>query len=81
MIFHKNFSLAVECEVESILAAKKKRLDKDKQDRLDELKNSLERHRFHVTKLETLMRMLDNLASDISAVSPAEIDTVCKSFV
>lgn len=57
-----------ECEVESILAAKKKRLDKDKQDRLDELKNSIERHRFHVGKLETLMRMLDNLAMDVNAV-------------
>ncbi|XP_035706658.1 CCR4-NOT transcription complex subunit 3 isoform X3 [Folsomia candida] len=58
-----------ECEIESILAAKKKRLDKDKQDRLDELKTFLERHRFHVTKLETLMRMLDNLAADVNAVS------------
>jgi CCR4-NOT transcription complex subunit 3 len=57
-----------ECEVESILAAKKKKLDKDKQDRLDELKNSIERHRFHVVKLETLMRMLDNLAADVNAV-------------
>jgi CCR4-NOT transcription complex subunit 3 len=57
-----------ECEIELILAAKKKRLDKDKQDRMDELKNSLERHRFHVTKLETLMRMLDNLAVDVEAV-------------
>lgn len=58
-----------ECEIESILAAGKKRLDKDKQDRLDELKTFLERHRFHITKLETLMRMLDNLAEDVNAVS------------
>jgi len=57
-----------ESEIELILAAKKKKLDKDKQDRLDELKTSLERHRFHSGKLETLMRMLDNLSMDVNAV-------------
>ncbi|OXA52792.1 CCR4-NOT transcription complex subunit 3 [Folsomia candida] len=61
-----------ECEIESILAAKKKRLDKHKQDRLDELKTFLERHRFHITKLETLMRMLDNLAADVNEVKSSQ---------
>jgi CCR4-NOT transcription complex subunit 3 len=63
-----------ESEIELILAAKKKRLDKDKQDRLDELKTVLERHRFHSGKLETLMRMLDNLSMDVNAVCVSIFD-------
>ncbi len=57
-----------ECEIESLLAAKKKKLDKDKQERLDKLKEFLERHRFHIRKLETLLRMLDNLTVEVSQV-------------
>ncbi|TMW53949.1 hypothetical protein DOY81_001006 [Sarcophaga bullata] len=49
-----------ESEIESLLAGKKKRLDRDKQDRMDELRAKLDRHKFHVTKLETLLRLLDN---------------------
>ncbi|KAL9877469.1 CCR4-NOT transcription complex subunit 3 [Glossina fuscipes] len=49
-----------ESEIESLLAGKKKRLDRDKQDRMDELRSKLDRHKFHVTKLETLLRLLDN---------------------
>ena len=60
---------AFESEIEQILANKKKKLDKDKQDRLDSLKDLLERHRFHVRKLETLLRMLDNLTIDVDQVS------------
>lgn len=57
-----------ESEIESLLAGKKKRLDKDKQDRMDELRGKLERHRFHITKLETLLRMLDNDGVDVEQV-------------
>lgn len=57
-----------ECEIESLLAAKKKKLDKDKQERLDKLKEFLERHRFHIRKLETLLRMLDNLTVEVTQV-------------
>lgn len=49
-----------ECEIESLLAGKKKRIDKDKQDRIDEFRSKLERHKFHISKLETLLRKLDN---------------------
>jgi len=62
-----------ESEIELIMAAKKKRLDKEKQDRLDELKVYLEKHKFHMSKLETLMRMLDNLAADPNAVSSMSV--------
>ena len=58
-----------ESEIESITVNKKKRLDKDKQDRLDELKNNMDRHKYHTSKLETLMRMLDNLANDINSMN------------
>lgn len=57
-----------ESEIESLLAGKKKRLDKDKQDRMDELKGKLEKHRFHIRKLETLLRMLDNTAVEVGQV-------------
>lgn len=57
-----------ESEIESLLAGKKKRLDKDKQDRMDDLKLKLERHRHHIRKLETLLRMLDNMSVEVSQV-------------
>lgn len=57
-----------ESEIESLLAGKKKRLDKDKQDRMDELRTKLDRHKFHITKLETLLRMLDNDGVEVEQV-------------
>ena len=57
-----------ECEIESLLAGKKKRLDKDKQDRVEELKSKVEKHRYHIRKLETLLRMLDNMSVEVSQV-------------
>jgi CCR4-NOT transcription complex subunit 3 len=57
-----------ESEIESLLANKKKRLDKEKQDKMDDLKSKLERHKFHITKLETLLRMLDNDSVDVEQI-------------
>lgn len=57
-----------ECEVESLLAGKKKRLDKDKQDRVEELKSKVDKHRYHIRKLETLLRMLDNMSVEVSQI-------------
>lgn len=54
--------------MESLLVGKKKRLDKDKQDKLDELKSRVERHRFHIRKLETVLRMLDNMSVEVKKV-------------
>jgi CCR4-NOT transcription complex subunit 3 len=70
-----------ESEIELMMAGKKKRLDKDKQDRLDELKSTMEKHKFHMSKLETLMRMLDNLAADPNAVSSLDVSTCDLSFL
>lgn len=57
-----------ECEIESLLVGKKKRLDKDKQDRVEELKGKVEKHRHHIRKLETLLRMLDNMSVEVSQI-------------
>lgn len=58
-----------ESEIESLQAGKKKRIDKDKQDRVDELKTKLDKHRYHIRKLETLLRMLDNMSVEVNTVS------------
>ncbi|KAJ6648865.1 CCR4-NOT transcription complex subunit 3 [Pseudolycoriella hygida] len=58
----------LESEIESLLAGKKKRLDKDKQDRNDELQAILKRHRFHIKKLEMLLRMLDNDGVEVELI-------------
>ena len=58
-----------ESEIESLLATqKKKKMDKDKSDRIEDLKNYIERHQFHIKKLEILMRMLDNQSIDCEQV-------------
>lgn len=63
-----------ESEIESLLAGKKKRLDKDKQDRMDELRGKLDRHKFHITKLETLLRMLDNDGVEVEQIQRIKDD-------
>lgn len=57
-----------ESEMESLVVGKKKRLDKDKQDRMDELKAKFERHKYHIGKLEKLLRMLDNDGVEVEQV-------------
>ncbi|XP_037910367.1 CCR4-NOT transcription complex subunit 3 isoform X2 [Hermetia illucens] len=57
-----------ESEVESLLAGKKKRLDRDKQERMDELRGKLDRHKFHITKLETILRLLDNDGVEVDQI-------------
>ncbi|KAJ8679417.1 hypothetical protein QAD02_015204 [Eretmocerus hayati] len=63
-----------ESEIESLLAGKKKKLDKDKQDRMDELKAKLEKHRYHIRKLETLLRMLDNMSVEVDTIKRIKDD-------
>lgn len=63
-----------ESEIEGLLAGKKKRLDKEKQDKMDDLKAKLDRHKFHVTKLETLLRMLDNDGVDVDQIKKIKDD-------
>ncbi|XP_006000686.2 CCR4-NOT transcription complex subunit 3a isoform X1 [Latimeria chalumnae] len=50
-----------ESEVESLsVQTRKKKGDKDKQDRIEGLKRHIDKHRYHIRMLETILRMLDN---------------------
>lgn len=63
-----------ESEIESLLAGKKKRVDRDKQERMDDLRSKLDRHKFHITKLETLLRLLDNDGVEADQVNKIKDD-------
>lgn len=39
-----------------------------KQERIEELKRLVERHRFHILMLETILRMLDNDSIPVDAI-------------
>lgn len=57
-----------ESEIESLVAGKKKKgADKDKT-RTEELKAKTERHKFHIKKLETILRLLDNDGVEVDQV-------------
>lgn len=53
-------ALEAELEALQLLARKTKRLDGDKQERLDILPETIERHKTHVRKLEQLLRLVEN---------------------
>ncbi|XP_076366350.1 CCR4-NOT transcription complex subunit 3-like isoform X2 [Tachypleus tridentatus] len=64
-----------ESEYESlVIELKKKRSDKEKEDRLDELKGHTKKHRYHVKQLETIMRMVDNNTVDVDQVKKIKDD-------
>lgn len=63
-----------ESEIEAVMAAKKKRLDKEKQEKVDDLKAKLDRHKFHISKLETLLRLVDNDNVDLDQVKKIKDD-------
>jgi len=54
-----------EADIEALSASlKKKKSDKDKQERLEETKHSIERHKFHIESLEKILRAINNDALD-----------------
>ncbi|XP_040022068.2 CCR4-NOT transcription complex subunit 3a isoform X5 [Gasterosteus aculeatus] len=62
-----------ESEVESLsVQTRKKKGDKD--DRIEELKRLIERHRFHILMLETILRMLDNDSVPVDAIQKIKDD-------
>ncbi|XP_076010834.1 CCR4-NOT transcription complex subunit 3a isoform X2 [Genypterus blacodes] len=62
-----------ESEVESLsVQTRKKKGDKD--DRIDELKRLIERHRFHIRMLETILRMLDNDSVPVDSIQKIKDD-------
>ena len=60
-----------EAEIETLGTGKKKK-SRDNADQIEEYQNLLERHRDHVQKLETLLRMLDNDNVNIDQVRQRE---------
>lgn len=64
-----------ESEVESLsVQTRKKKGDKEKQDRIEELKRLIERHRFHIRMLETILRMLDNDSVQVDSIQKIKDD-------
>lgn len=45
-----------------------------KQDRIDELKKLIERHRYHIRMLETILRMLDNDSVQVESIRKIKDD-------
>ncbi|KAH6942812.1 hypothetical protein HPB50_010759 [Hyalomma asiaticum] len=62
-----------ESELESLTIGVKKKKN-DNQDRVDELKSLLARHRYHILQLETLMRMLDNGTVEVCKIKKIKED-------
>ncbi|XP_062255356.1 CCR4-NOT transcription complex subunit 3a isoform X3 [Platichthys flesus] len=64
-----------ESEVESLsVVTKKKKGGNDKQERVEELKRQIERHRFHIRMLETILRMLDNDSVPVDSIQKIKDD-------
>jgi CCR4-NOT transcription complex subunit 3 len=62
------FSFQFEAEIEILQTAKKKKNKNENSDKIEEYNVLLEKHRDHVNKLETILRMLDNKTVEISQV-------------
>ncbi|XP_021358782.1 CCR4-NOT transcription complex subunit 3-like isoform X2 [Mizuhopecten yessoensis] len=54
------------------LSSKKKKMDKD--DQYEELRAAQDRHKFHIKKLETIMRMVDNDALPLDQIKKIKDD-------
>ncbi|KAM8927011.1 CCR4-NOT transcription complex subunit 3 isoform 1-T1 [Pelodytes ibericus] len=65
-----------ESEVESLsVQTRKKKGDKDqKQDRIEGLKRHIEKHRYHIRMLETILRMLDNDSINVESIRKIKDD-------
>lgn len=44
-----------------------------KQDRIEELKKFIEKHRYHIRMLETILRMLDNDTLQVEAIRKIKV--------
>lgn len=65
----------MEMEVESLsVGNKKKKLDKDKAERTEELSDRIEKHRYHILQLEHILRMLDNETLEVDSVNAVKDD-------
>ncbi|KAG5264457.1 hypothetical protein AALO_G00253980 [Alosa alosa] len=62
-----------ESEVESLSVQTRKKKG-DKEERIDELKRMIERHRHHILMLETILRMLDNDSIQVDSIRKIKDD-------
>lgn len=64
-----------ESEIETLHAVtKKKKNQKEKLNRIEELERWLSKHRYHIYQLETLLRMLDNGTVDVCQIKKIQDD-------
>ena len=63
-----------EAEIENLSNTKKKKGRNDQAEQMDALNSLLEKHRDHVQKLETLLRMLDNNTVEINQIKDIKDD-------
>ncbi|XP_077599602.1 CCR4-NOT transcription complex subunit 3-like isoform X2 [Stigmatopora nigra] len=64
-----------ESEVESLsIQTRKKKSDKEKQVHMEELKTFIEKHRYHIRMLETILRMLDNDSLEVESIQKIKDD-------
>ncbi|XP_061071994.1 CCR4-NOT transcription complex subunit 3a isoform X2 [Conger conger] len=62
-----------ESEVESLSVQTRKKKG-DKEDRIEELKQFIEKHRYHICRLETILRMLDNDSVQVDLIRKIKDD-------
>ena len=65
---------SLEAEIECLGTTKKKKGRNDQAEQAEQLNTVLEKHRDHVQKLETLLRMLDNETVDINQIKDIKDD-------
>lgn len=63
-----------ESEIEALLASFKKKRDKEKESQIEKIKSSLMKHRFHIVRLETILRKLDNMTLDVEQIKMIKDD-------
>ncbi|RKO97903.1 hypothetical protein CXG81DRAFT_12317 [Caulochytrium protostelioides] len=65
-----------EQETLALSGKKSKKADTAKHERMKEIEHHIERHRWHMAKLEMILRMVDNGALDIEAVKAIQDDII-----
>lgn len=57
-----------------LLANSKKKRDKEKEKEIEKISASLMKHRFHIVRLETILRKLDNMTLDVEQIKSIKDD-------
>lgn len=66
-----------EAEIETLGTGKRKKNRNENAEAIEEINQLLEKHRFHVLRLETLLRMLDNETVDVDQARRRRRDDLC----